>query len=87
MMCFPILTLILYAVSLNDINIKFALSNGGYPWALFATPASLFFFAGVVFFVGLALFVLSYFTGKILRTLRREPLFKIHKKTAKSIKE
>ena len=70
LLIFPVLAIVIYDKSQSDLSLKFAFINASYPWSLLEKPAQFFMFAGMLFFIGLVVFILSYIIGKLVAKLR-----------------
>ena len=70
MLLFPVAAIVIYVKSQYDLTLRFSFINASYPWSLLENTTQFFMFAGIVFFVGLVIFILSYVLKKIVVKVR-----------------
>lgn len=66
----PLLFISFYVTSQQDYNFMVRMYEGGYPWNLITSPVQYFSRGGLLFFVGLAEYFLSYIINQFVDFLK-----------------
>lgn len=62
----PLLFIFFYTIAQKDYNFMVRMYDGGYPWNLIASPVKYFSKSGLIYFIGLIEYFLSYIINQFI---------------------